>query len=99
MTVHNLRDLPFTTKTPSSYTQTFDAALREAVESVPAEREAKMEKLLERADAKLAHPSFDHLWPVFVAAGAAGQDQGKRVWSLGEAGIAWGMFKWGEVHG
>lgn len=96
--MHNLRDLPFRTKTPSSYTKTFDAALREAVESAPEERELKMEKLTQRADAKLAHPTFDHLWPVFVAAGAAGQDPGKRVWSLGEAGIGWGMFKWGEVQ-
>lgn len=99
MTVHNLRDLPFRTKTPASYTKSFDTALQEAVESNPEDREARMEKLVERPDAKLAHPTFDHLWPIFVAAGAAGKERGKRVWSLGEGGVAWGMFRWGDVQG
>ncbi|KZF20840.1 LigB-domain-containing protein [Xylona heveae TC161] len=60
-------------------------------------REDRMKRLLRRTDARQAHPTFDHLLPLYVGAGAAGHDQGKRVWTLTEGSMSWGMYKFGEV--
>jgi len=99
MAVHNLRDL-FTNPDPSKpmpYTKTFDEALRAAVEGDNAGREQRMGDLLKRSDARKAHPTWEHLWPVYVAAGAGGDGVGKRIWTLCEGSLSWGMFKFGEV--
>lgn len=97
--VHNLRDF-FTSRgslTPPSYAVEFDEALKQAVEAEPAERRGKMVELLKRGDARKAHPSFEHLLPVFVGAGAAGEDRGVRLWTMCEGSISWGMFRFGDV--
>ena len=57
-----------------------------------------MAKLLERPDARRAHPSFDHLLPVHVGAGAAGEDLGRRSFTLPEGSMSWAMFRWGRVE-
>lgn len=100
MAVHNLRDLRFTMGNPEvvmPYTASFDEALKEAVTSKPPEREGKMAKLLERGDARQAHPTFDHLLPIFVGAGAAGEDVGSRLWTLQEGSMSWAQCRFGEV--
>lgn len=56
-----------------------------------------MAALLERPDARKAHPTFDHLLPVHVAAGAAGDDAGELVWTMQEASFAWSQYRFGEV--
>lgn len=108
MAVHNLRDLfrsADPTK-PQSYAASFDEALREAVEGSGAgtgdspevdvaTRENRMSNLLQRPDAKRAHPSWEHLWPVFIAAGAAGNQAGRRIWTKVEGSLSWGMFRFG----
>lgn len=85
--------------TPLPYTVSFDEALREAVSSVPAEREDAMAKLLKRPDARQAHPFFDHLLPIHIGAGAAGEDRGRRLWTLGEGSLSWAQYRFGEVNG
>lgn len=40
---------------------------------------------------------FDHLMPVYVAAGAAGGDAGKRTWTLHEGSMGWAQYTFGEV--
>ncbi|KAI4134886.1 MAG: hypothetical protein LQ347_001149 [Umbilicaria vellea] len=77
--VHNLRDLRFTLdrSSPMPYTTSFDEALRDAVTVAPAQREVAMTALLKRADARQAHPEFDHLCPIFVGAGAADRISGR----------------------
>lgn len=99
MSVHNLRDLPFSpaTKKPSAYGVSFDEALREAVESEPQGREERMAALVKRPDARHAHPTLDHFWPVVVAGGAGAEEKGERTWGMGEGGLGWAMFRWGEV--
>ena len=99
MAVHNLRDLRLTTgiSQPMPYTSTFDEALKDAVTSHPAEREQKMASLLRRPDARRAHPTFDHLLPIFVGAGAAGDDIGERLWTLEEGSVSWAQYRFGEV--
>ncbi|XXH03176.1 hypothetical protein Hte_009572 [Hypoxylon texense] len=99
MSVHNLRDL-FATRgdpRPLPYTVSFDEALKEAVESPPSERQARMREVTKRPDARQAHPRFDHLMPVYVAAGAAGEDDGKQTWTLHEGSMGWAQYRFGDV--
>lgn len=98
--MHNLRDMPFyIDQEPSAYTTSFDEALRAAVESRPEGREERMAALVKRPDARLAHPTLDHFWPAVVGCGAGEGEVGKMVWGMGEKGLGWGMFRWGEVSG
>ena len=99
MAVHNLRDFRFTMgmSRPMPYTTSFDEALKDAVTSLPAEREQRMANLLKRSDARQAHPTFDHLLPIFVGAGAAEDDVGERLWTLQEGSMSWAQYRFGEV--
>jgi 4,5-DOPA dioxygenase extradiol len=100
MAVHNLRDLMSSFGKPGNkaYTLSFDSALKEAVEQDGAEaREKDMVALLRRSDARRAHPSFEHLLPVHVAAGAAGGDLGRQLWTLPEGSMSWAQFRFGDV--
>ncbi|OTB17165.1 hypothetical protein K445DRAFT_316659 [Daldinia sp. EC12] len=99
MSVHNLRDLYSTRGDPRPlpYTVSFDEALKEAVEAPPSERRARMQEVAKRPDARQAHPRFDHLMPVYVTAGAAGDDEGKRTWTLHEGSMGWAQYRFGQV--
>lgn len=99
MAVHNLRDLRYTwgNPRPLPYTVSFDEALKKAVTTVPEEREKALAELLKRPDARQAHPTFDHLLPIHVGAGAAGVDLGKRTWTYPEGSMSWSQFRFGEV--
>ena len=98
MPVHNLRDLYYTDPTkPLPYTRSFDEALREAAESDPSEREEKMAKIMSRKDARQAHPTFEHLLPIYIAAGAGAEEQGKRTWTFLENCLSWSQYRFGNV--
>ncbi|CAG8932864.1 unnamed protein product [Penicillium salamii] len=99
MAVHNLRDLRFAfgSKTPLPYAVSFDEALKEAVMTAPAERQKAMADLLKRPDARQAHPSFEHLLPIHIGAGAAGEDLGKRTWTFPEGSMSWAQYRFGDV--
>lgn len=99
MAVHNLRDLRFAfgSSTPMPYAVSFDKALKDAVTSAPGERQKAMAELLKRPDARQAHPSFEHLLPIHIGAGAAGEDLGKRTWTLPEGSMSWAQYRFGEV--
>jgi 4,5-DOPA dioxygenase extradiol len=102
MAVHNLREFGFGRRgtgieKPSPYTKSFDEALRVAVEGDPDGRDERMVKLLERQDARMAHPTFDHLLPIFVGAGAAEGEKGKRLWTLGQSSMSWAQYRFGDV--
>ena len=79
------------------YTTSFDEALKDAVTQPPEAREKAMVELLKRPDARKAHPSFDHLLPIHIGAGAAGDDKGVRLWTLKEGSMSWAQFRFGEV--
>ncbi|KAF3002294.1 hypothetical protein E8E14_001686 [Neopestalotiopsis sp. 37M] len=99
MSVHNLRDM-FASRgspTPMPYTVSFDEALKDATESSPAERQARMAEAAKRPDARQAHPWMDHLMPVYVTAGAASEEQGTRTWTLHEGSMGWSQYRFGEV--
>ena len=82
---------------PLPYTVSFDNALKEAVESPADVREEKMAEVTRRPDAKQAHPWMDHLMPIYVAAGAAGEDLGKQTWTLHEGCMGWGQYRFGDL--
>lgn len=102
MAVHNLREM-FRLPPPeigkgTDYCASFDEALRGAVETKGVqERRKAMGGLLKRGDARKAHPSFEHLLPVFIGAGAAGEDEGRKIWGALEGSMSWAMFRFGEV--
>lgn len=99
MAVHNLRDMwAMSTGKTMGYAVSFDPALKDAVESKPGdERDRKMASLLKRSDARKAHPSFEHLLPIHVGVGAAGDDDGHQVWTLVEGSLSWAQYRFGEV--
>ncbi|KAK7455370.1 hypothetical protein Landi51_02573 [Colletotrichum acutatum] len=97
MSVHNLYDMSSDPR-PMPYAVSFDDALKEAVEvSNVAERQDKMAQVCRRPDAKQAHPYMDHLMPIHVAAGAAGADRGKQLWTMKEGSFAWAQYRFGDV--
>ena len=100
MAVHNLRDLRYTmgNATPLPYTSSFDEALKDAVTAAPEERQQRMADLTKRPDARQAHPSFEHLLPIYVGAGAAGEAVGKRLWTLKEGCMSWAQYRFGDVE-
>jgi aromatic ring-opening dioxygenase catalytic subunit (LigB family) len=99
MSVHNLRHLMMTRATGQTmpYAASFDDALRAAVETDAADRNENMVALLRRSDARQAHPTFEHLLPIHVAVGAAGDDSGRQLWTLAEGSMAWAQYRFGEV--
>lgn len=101
MAVHNLRDMRFAfgNSQPMPYTVSFDEALMKAVTAAPAGREKAMADLLMRPDARQAHPSFEHLLPIHIGAGAAGEDVAKRLWTLKEGSLSWAQYRFGGVPG
>ncbi|GKT96295.1 aromatic ring-opening dioxygenase [Colletotrichum tofieldiae] len=96
MSVHNLHHMDSGPE-PLPYAVSFDDALKEAVESKADERQENMAQLCRRPDAKQAHPWMDHLMPVHVAAGAAGDDTGKQLWTMKEGSFAWAQYRFGSI--
>lgn len=96
MSVHNLRDFMMSWGRPRAaggYGKTFDDALRDAVQQPVESRQESMAELLKRPDARRAHPTFEHLLPIHIAAGAAGDSVGKQIWTLQEGAMAWAQYK------
>jgi 4,5-DOPA dioxygenase extradiol len=83
--------------TSCSYSFTFDDALKDAAESNPEEREEKMLELMKRSDGRQAHPTLDHILPMYVAAGAAGKSSGKQLWTMPELSLSWAQYRFGDL--
>ncbi|ROV89848.1 hypothetical protein VMCG_09492 [Cytospora schulzeri] len=99
MAVHNLHDFRATRgigKT-TSYAFSFDEALKQAAIVEPEERKASMTALMRRSDAREAHPTFEHILPMHVAAGAAGSDVGEQLWTFPEGSLSWAQYRFGKV--
>ncbi|ODV89545.1 hypothetical protein CANCADRAFT_32766 [Tortispora caseinolytica NRRL Y-17796] len=96
MTVHNLRDMHLAGLygPPLPYAKSFDKALELAVTThTGKERETAMEKLFERADRIKAHPTAEHLLPIYVSAGAAYEDIGTLIYTRQISSLGWGIYK------
>ncbi|CAG8827724.1 35732_t:CDS:2, partial [Racocetra persica] len=99
MMVHNLRDSfgNFDRSTNSitgearSYTTRFVKDMDKILlESNGEEREKQLIKLIDHPVLRQAHPTDDHLVPIHVATGAAGQDPAEKIFDLCAAGMSSG---------
>ncbi|KAI0411566.1 Extradiol aromatic ring-opening dioxygenase [Xylaria grammica] len=100
MAAHNLRDyraMRGGSMKPMPYAFSFDEALMEAVSAKPEDRRAAMSALMKRSDARQAHPTPEHLLPIYVVAGAAGLDVGERLWTMPEGSLNWAQYRFGKV--
>lgn len=81
MSFHNMRGYGDARFSPVS--DEFDAWLTHAVESEPAQRDALLERWEQAPQARLCHPpgGEEHLIPLMVAAGAAADSTGLKVYS------------------
>lgn len=52
---------------------------------------------MDRSDAREAHPTLDHILPIYVAAGAAGSDVGEQMWTYCEGSLSWAQYRFGEI--
>ena len=81
-----------------SYAFSFDEALEQATTADPRERQEKMAALMRRSDGRQAHPSLEHILPLYVAAGAAGEDVGAQLWTFPEGSLSWAQYRFGRVE-
>ena len=85
---HNLRAL-FRERNAENvaHSHRFDAWLEEAVALPEAERDARLASWAKAPSAQPSHPREEHLIPLMVAAGAAGEDAGRVAWRGDMAGF------------
>jgi 4,5-DOPA dioxygenase extradiol len=102
MTVHNLRaSMPFLgtdiCNNVYPFTQDFnDATVKAVTTNMTAKREEDIHGLYKREDLRLAHPSLEHLMPLAVCCGAAGDDVGECLFKAVEYGaLGWANFRFG----
>jgi aromatic ring-opening dioxygenase catalytic subunit (LigB family) len=79
MSWHNLR--AFMNPETLDRSRQFDDWLTNAVEASPAERDDLLPRWAEAPFARFAHPREEHLIPLMVAAGAAGNDSGRCIFN------------------
>jgi len=75
--------------------QIFDAWLGEAVTAAPATRDAALRHWAEAPAARACHPREEHLLPLMVAAGAAGDDVASREFHAVIGGKTISAFRFG----
>jgi len=96
MSYHNLRALFTSDPRIDEASEAFDSWLTAAVEEKDAAARAERLAAWTTAPAALAaHPRSEHLVPLFVAAGAAGDDLGRRVFHSHIFGKAYSGFQFG----
>jgi aromatic ring-opening dioxygenase catalytic subunit (LigB family) len=96
MSYHNLRAFMAADARAGAASERFDAWLSEAVEDAdPGARNRKLAAWAEAPAALDCHPRSEHLAPLFVAAGAAGADRGRRTYSDRVLGKAVSGFQFG----
>lgn len=97
MTYHNMPMFRLSDPDHVAQAERFDTWLAEAVEETDPETRAERLAAWElNPDALACHvPDHDHLVPLFVAAGAAGNDQGKRVFTTTFLGKPYSAYRFG----
>ena len=94
MTFHNLQLFRDPRSPPAS--ETFDAWLRETMRLEPGERHARLVKWAEAPAARIAHPREEHLIPLMVATGAAGDDPATLAFNGTFGGTRLAAYHFGE---
>jgi aromatic ring-opening dioxygenase catalytic subunit (LigB family) len=80
MTFHNMQAFRAGDRRFLEASKAFDDWLTKAVKSPAAEREAALAHWDQAPAARIAHPREEHLLPLMVAAGAAGEDAGAQTY-------------------
>jgi aromatic ring-opening dioxygenase catalytic subunit (LigB family) len=93
MTFHDLRAFFDPRSRPVS--ETFDAWLRETMASAPEVRDRALERWSHAPAARRAHPREEHLLPLIVVAGAAGDDRARLGWGGTIAGLRLSAYHFG----
>jgi aromatic ring-opening dioxygenase catalytic subunit (LigB family) len=96
LSYHNLRMFDARAVKPS---HEFDGWLRNTlIDSTPSDRSKRLLEWEKAPSARLAHPQEDHLIPLMVAVGAAGEDQASYCYHEDEfmGGIAVSSFRFGK---
>lgn len=93
MSFHNLRGY-FQPQT-AERARAFDAWLTKAVESPAQQRNALLQKWRSAPFAEYAHPREEHLIPLMVAAGAGGDEPGKRIFTDEPMGAQISAYRFG----
>ncbi|MBJ6765492.1 dioxygenase [Myxococcaceae bacterium JPH2] len=92
MTFHNLRAFG---PQASPVAESFDAWLRDAATREPAARDEHLKQWANAPAARLAHPREEHLLPLMVIAGAAGQDRGTVAYNGSILGLRLSAYHFG----
>jgi 4,5-DOPA dioxygenase extradiol len=87
---HNLYEFRGMHGPDEPYVKAFAAWVREAVEQ--GDRPRLLRTLDDAPDARRAHPTPEHFWPLLMAAGAADAGDGPPPAAVIEGGIAYGML-------
>ncbi|KAK9234736.1 Extradiol ring-cleavage dioxygenase, class III enzyme, subunit B [Lipomyces kononenkoae] len=99
MTVHNLREMGRYRASVAPYAKKFDDMLETAISSdVGTVREDAMANLIKTDEAHKSHPTKEHLLPIYVAAGAAYNEKGKRLYTNQTSSVAWGEYQFGSIN-
>jgi aromatic ring-opening dioxygenase catalytic subunit (LigB family) len=93
MTFHNLRIFRDPRSAPIA--ETFDAWLRETMALAPPARYEGLSRWASAPAARLAHPREEHLLPLMVATGAAGDDPARLAYNNTFAGLRLSAFHFG----
>jgi aromatic ring-opening dioxygenase catalytic subunit (LigB family) len=93
MTFHNLRLFRDPRSQPAS--ESFDLWLRETMRLEPGERNRRLVSWAEAPAARVAHPREEHLIPLMVAAGAAGDDAAQLAYNGTFANIRLSAYHFG----
>jgi aromatic ring-opening dioxygenase catalytic subunit (LigB family) len=95
MTFHNLRIFRDPRSAPIA--ETFDAWLRDTMARDPVARADGLTRWATAPAARLAHPREEHLLPLMVATGAAGEEPARLAYNNTFAGLRLSAFHFGEV--
>lgn len=93
MSYHNMRG--FMTKEGKEDSHQFDAWLTKSMELNEEERNQQLTQWELAPKAKACHPRDEHLTPLMVVAGAAGQDRGSCIFTDEVMGVAVSAYKFG----
>ncbi|WP_076997632.1 class III extradiol ring-cleavage dioxygenase [Variovorax sp. KK3] len=98
LSYHNLRNFGPQARDVS---KAFDDWLGESVEAAPAQRVERLLAWSQAPAARMAHPREEHLIPLMVAAGAAGDEKGVRIYHEDAfmGGISVSNYRFGPAAG
>jgi aromatic ring-opening dioxygenase catalytic subunit (LigB family) len=94
MTFHNLR--AFGDPRAAAYSDAFDEWLREVMQRAPGDRERGLTEWTNAPAARIAHPREEHLIPLMVATGAAGDDPARLAFNGTFGGTRLSAYHFGE---